>query len=92
MTPRIEAVEWAEVGDTAPRSRLLAQINILGCAMHLEAYEVELDPETGEYAVLDLASAASVTDIHAAVGGDGPWTTATIRGRQYVLVATPYCD
>lgn len=77
----------ADHDDTAPSGhRLRATIVVNATAMQLEAFLLvpDADPQR-TFADDDIAL------IHHAVAGDGPWETTTIRGRRYVLVATPYC-
>ncbi len=86
---RIDEVTWEDV--TGSRTKLLATIHILGCPMHLEAYEVEEDEDIGQRAK-DFSFEADLDSIAAGVTTDGPWTQVCIEGRNYVLVAAPYCD
>jgi hypothetical protein len=68
--------------------RLLATLVVNGSDLHLEAHL--LWPTTGaEYLAREQER---LRLIRRGVGADGPWRTTIIRGRTYVLVATPYCD
>lgn len=66
---------------------LVAPIRINDTFFHLEAWQVE---------VVDSIQQALQRDeelglIYNAVGANGHWDTVTIREREYVLVATPFC-
>lgn len=85
--------EWENAGaDTDdPASTLLTTIIINGTPMHLEAIAV-LPPD--EHGIVRAAGDRDddLAAIHGAVGADGGWTQTTIRGREYVLIATPHCQ
>lgn len=82
-TPEAEREE----GDD-PRSRLLTQLNINGCPMHLEAYAVKPDTDIQEAA--DPTFADDIERLQAMQ--DARFVTTTIREREYILVATPHGD
>lgn len=69
-------------------SRLLAQITVNGLSMHLEAWEV-YDTKDGMQCAVQHDE--DFERIFYAVGADAAFQTLTIRGREYVLVATPHC-
>lgn len=77
---------WTEIGETDPKSRLLAHIRIAGVDMHLEAREVADDD--------DQQTTIDYPEDHDALcnmsGSGGALTTATIDGREYVLFALPF--
>lgn len=56
--------------------------------MHVEAYAVERDDDMQIW----TTNADELSAIYAAVGADGGWQTVTINDRDYVLIATPYCE
>lgn len=69
-------------------SRLLGTIVINGCDLHLEALAVSRDGDMQIWST----DAGELSALHDAVGAGGPWQTVTINGREYVLIATPYCE
>lgn len=70
-----------------PRNRLLVQIVVNDCPMHLEAWEVTYSQE-----LQVLVDGGDELDaIGSAVGADGHFQTVEIGDREYVLVASPYC-
>lgn len=80
------AWQVADYDDEAPPEHyLLASLVLNGTAMHLEAFLVApgSDPQR------TYASDEALTVIAHAMGADGPWETTTVRGREYVLIATP---
>jgi len=81
---------WEESGpEDDPRARLLAGLVINGCSIHLEAYAVDYDKD-GAQRFVDSTYFESEQHAVLDVFVDGAATTAEIRGREYVLVATPY--
>ncbi len=94
VPPAIAADElvWTESGEQDPNSRLLATINLAGCLMHLEAYAVAEMKGHDPVQHFDGDSPDTPAKVYAAVGGDGPWHTVMIDDREYVLIATPFCD
>lgn len=91
----IPDAEWEAIGDQAikrgasgmPDSLLAAAIQINGTRMHLQAFEVQDDQDRGQIIVnpaLDgyLDNLRSFADA-------GDFRTTTMRGRHYVVVATP---
>ena len=81
---------WAADGpDDDPRGRLTASIRINGCEMHLEAYAVHTNDEgTQEFDVWP----DECESIYHGVSAEGAWRTVEIDGREYALIASPYCD
>ncbi len=80
--------EWTPTGDgDDPTSRLNATFDVNGLSMHLEAWAVKLDSSDIQRAVdpsfCDLEGLYNVFE-------DTCFDTLRIRGRDYVLVATPY--
>jgi hypothetical protein len=71
-----------------PETRLLAGITINGVPMHLEAYQVT--NEDGQRAA-DITFADDIEHLQSMQDVSG-FQTTTIRGREYVLVATPHED
>lgn len=87
----ITETEWETTGPEGnPRARLLAQIDVCGLPMHLEAYEVRNDPEMGQV-IADNYFAAEWSGI-CALNTDSPFMTMEIGGREYVLIAQPHGD
>lgn len=89
-TPRVEIPDrmWTETGpDEDPAARLLARIAILGTDMHLEAVAVRIV----DHMQRALDSDDSFGNLAAFAEPDGPFQTTSIRGRDYVLAAYPYC-
>lgn len=90
---RIDTVTWEDSGsDDDPKSRLLAQVAILGCPMHLEAYAVHYDGDAHMQVPDDISWDVTINDFASAAGSDGPWMTVGIDGREYVLFASPHCQ
>lgn len=86
---KIDRVEWKDCTE-GKRTKLLAAIEILGCPMHLEAFEVTENSD-GVQESTDFDFENDLSTIAAGVHVDGPWTEVLIEGRRYVLIATPYC-
>jgi hypothetical protein len=88
-----EALDWVNTSwiDGYPEHRFLARVTIAGCDMHLEAHEVHWDEGPGYDTQEFVADGQSLGDIYQAVSAEGPWETVKINGREYVLIATPYC-
>jgi len=79
--------EHEEDGDQ--RSRLTTTIVINGTMFHLDAYEVR--DGAGGYQEAVQGGDNDLNHYAGAAGADGPFSTTTIDGRQYVLFATPFC-
>ena len=58
---------------------------------HLEAIEVKVDEDNGLQEAVSPQDYDDFAAIHDAVHGDGHFDTVEIEGREYVLIATPYC-
>lgn len=83
QTPAFEP-KWEENG---PR-RYASELTIEGVPMHLEAIPVsEYESEQTADESGDLYDALRVWN---ACGE--PFVTATIKGREWLLIATPHCD
>lgn len=82
----INPAEWEAVRDD--RSWLKSTIVVNGVSLHVDAFEIEpgvtMQAASGEVG-------ATLADLHEAVAADGPWETLRIDGRDYVLIATPFC-
>jgi hypothetical protein len=73
-----------------------------GYSLHADLYRVRWVGLMGEHSphatldcfsqVFDCEGADDAEQHYAAAGGDGPWQTVTIRGVEYAVVLTPYCD
>lgn len=61
-----------------------------GTMHHLEAIEVRVENDVQVAANPEHQEAFD--DAYSAVGADGPWMTVPIKGRDYVLVLTPFCQ
>ncbi|MZR12681.1 hypothetical protein GQE99_06560 [Maritimibacter sp. DP07] len=81
--------EWKEVGCEDPKTRLLAEIEVEGMPMHLDAIQVEgpRDEDLLLHAVNDEYDQI-VSDIQFIE--DAALRTAEIGGREYLIYATPY--
>lgn len=83
---------WEEVGDEDdPRNRLIATLYLNTLPMHLEAYEVYVDPDNGLQVTKCSDLADLVVDLHYGFGADGHWQTLDIEGREYLVFASPHC-
>jgi hypothetical protein len=71
-----------------PHSRLYAVLKINGTLFHLDAREVTVDASGNQDFVAYPGDAALLGE---ALGGDGPYQTLTIAGRDYAVFASPYC-
>jgi hypothetical protein len=89
--PHIPERGWQSVGKPPdPAAQLYTSVVANGVFLHVEAIAVTCaagDQLVASGAVYDTRDLDAVRD---AVGADGPFTTATISGREYVLIATPY--
>ena len=79
--------EWGEVG--CGRQRLKATVILNGLDFHLDAFEVAADKSGVQHAAPELDQ--TLVAIHEALAADGPFETLSISGRNYVVVATPFC-
>lgn len=83
----LDQIIWRDASEGSGR-RLLATIEILGCPMHLEAFEVaELDQQQAA----DEEYRDTFDKIAEAISISSPWREVEINGRNYVLIATPHC-
>jgi hypothetical protein len=83
----IPASAWQAVA--ADLSRLKTTLVVNGVPLHLDAIEVEVGEDGVQHASEEVDE--SVALIHSAVGADGHFGTLEIGGREYVLIATPFC-
>lgn len=88
-TIALDAIQWRDSSENGDKSRLLGTIRLGDVDLHVEAYESTIDDEgvqqfRGSYG-------ESADEVYAAIGCSGAWYTATIEGREYVLIATPFC-
>lgn len=84
----LSTIVWVQSGpDEDPASVLHGVIGV-GGLLHLQAFAVYVDAEGCQRGVAydeDLAA------IHNAVGAEKHWRTVRISGRDYVLIASPWC-
>jgi hypothetical protein len=77
--------------DEEGRLRVVLLVN--GYSMHLEAWPIFYDDDIEQ--IQHLADNDGIDqpldDLAAAVNADGSFNTTRIRGREYILVATPFC-
>lgn len=88
---------WEETGDYANGngedlpswSRLLTSITINGTPLHLEAYALQQRDDDEQHIMDD-----DVDQNLGRIVGDDAWplTPTEIRGREYILIATPFGD
>lgn len=86
--------QWQENGsDDKPWARLLVTLYINGVACHLEAIAVEEDSENdiGMQCACDTDDESTLDALAEAASPSGQWDTMEIRGREYVVFATPHC-
>lgn len=85
---------WEDSGDAEdPNARLCAQIQINGCPMHLEAYAVEYGEKTETtYGEQHFADGCTFEDCEHGFYSfvEGAARSIKIKGREYVLIATPH--
>jgi hypothetical protein len=97
-TASIGSVTWEDAGsDDDPKSRLLAQIAILGCPMHLEAVAVVERPlpfneDRTEQDAADPEFSEMIADLYRITSADDGWLAVAIDDREYVLFASPHCQ
>lgn len=83
-----DELTWQATGpEEDVRGRLLAQISVAGVSMHLEAWAVQ---EKDGFQVSDVWD-DDFQQIAAGIGIEEHWHTVEMGGREYVLIATPYC-
>lgn len=82
---------WKPVGDEelpgGEQAKLTTTITIAGTDMHLDAWQIT-PGDAGQGALQDDDG---LSEVAFGVGADGHFETTTIGGREYVIVATPYC-
>ena len=91
MNLTIAEDRWAECGPREdPGSHLILEggATINGVGFHLEGWAVTVTDDGIQTADTDDEGLACV---HRGVGAEGHWQTVEIRGREYVLVMSPYC-
>ena len=89
MNQEVEILTSAWTPTEADRSRLITTLTVNGVQLHLEAIEVRIDQGWIQRACDE--SDQALASIHAAVGAGGHWETLEIAGRDYVVIATPFC-
>lgn len=82
--------DWTDATAEKDGSELLAGVTINGTPMHFEAFAIVEDEGGNLKGATDEVEAALEAWAHAC-RPDGPWETTTIRGRTYVVFASPYC-
>jgi hypothetical protein len=85
----LAALTWRDSSEKADRSRLLTTIQIGPVKLHLEAYLAEESDTSIQEFAGDFGDTAD--KVYDAIGADGAWETVVIEGREYVLIATPFC-
>lgn len=85
----LEAIVWSESGPTEdPKGRLLGKIEVAGVFLHLEAYEIVYDHDLVQQIKCWPEETQKLWD---ALGIEGAWHTIFLEGREYALIASPYC-
>jgi hypothetical protein len=84
---------WDEnEGMENPSDRLRVTLLVNGhYPMHFEAWAVTYDEDEMVQHLAD-GDDEDLDQVHAGVNGDGSFYATTIRGRDYILVATPFCN
>jgi len=87
----LEVFEFEHVGpDDDPTASLLATLMFGGVHHHVEAYAVTAHDDGVQRAAHSLFD-DNIDQVYDAIGGDGPWRTVDINGREYVIIVTPFC-
>src|SRR6266540_642544 len=90
---QVPAPEWE--WDNEARNRGFATVTVNGLPMHLEAIEVAGREADGtgweEMNAADAEYQEELDFVYLVGGADSPFGTVQIEGRDYVLVATPFC-
>lgn len=73
---------------TDDRSWLKLELVVNGASLHLDAVEA-LSGGAVQEGRGELACALAA--VHEAVAAGGPWSTLFVEGREYALIATPFC-
>lgn len=87
VSVEIPDAAWREV-DEDDRSLLVASITISGTFFHLDAFEVE---EGDDQELVNDEREERFSSWLMAASPDGQFETVTIKGRHYVVFASPYC-
>ncbi len=82
---------WEESGDADPSSRLSASLVVNSVPLHLEARAVKVDAVSGVQSAVDDWPDDVEEHLTAIANPDGPFLTWAIGGREYVLLAFPFC-
>jgi hypothetical protein len=87
----IPADQWEPAGPDEDPLASLAGPNLVinGLSMHLEAWAVVNDDE--KFTQDPVVADDEYNLLHAAVHADGSFNTVRIGGRDYILVASPFC-
>lgn len=89
-----DAWEEAEFDEFGP-THLIATITVNGCFMHLEAVAVAIHRAKGEALEVQIGageSNESYDRLYDAFDADGRFETVTIKGREFAIFASPYCE
>lgn len=73
-----------------PLNALRVTLHVNGYPMHFEAWEVHEDEDGHQHAVAPEYE-ENIDALWSAVSGDGRFQTTRINGREYILVASPFC-
>ena len=87
---------WENSGPTSeedetndPSARMFVTIQIFGVLHYLEAYAIDPDPDFQKPAYEGFEG--NLDGVYMVGQPDKRFETVTIKGREYVLVMTPYC-
>ena len=86
-----DAWEPTGVEEDTLSSRLSVTLFINGVPHHLEAYEVKINEKSGAQEPVDVVFESNIGGIGIVSEPDGPWHTVSIKGKEYVVVMTPFC-
>jgi hypothetical protein len=73
-----------------PTDCLYGTLEINGYAMHIEAWAITVDDD-GLQTTVNSAYTEDFAQLHDAVHADGHFQTKTINGREYIILASPFC-
>ena len=79
---------WRDISGERDFSRLLSTVTVYGVSHHLEAIQVRR--QGAVQVAVSLGAEIDLEAYHAAAGGRGPFATAAIGGRHYVLIMIPH--